>query len=123
MAPLGILTSQVNSAAAAMFLISVMAFVAYSWFINTAAMIPDLFPDGVVGSVLGFIGTAGSAGGALFTLLVGFLLSRYSYGVVFALAGSMHLAGALILWLLLREKMQSGPHDLIAIPSGCERQL
>ena len=45
-------------------LIAVMAFVVYSWFINTAAVIPDLFPERIVGSVLGLMGTAGSAGGA-----------------------------------------------------------
>jgi ACS family hexuronate transporter-like MFS transporter len=104
-APLGILTSRVGSAAAAIFLIAVMAFVAYSWFINTAAMIPDVVPENGVGTVLGFIGTAGSSGGALFIPLVGYLVTHYSYSVVFAMAGSMHVAGALILWALRRGEM------------------
>lgn len=103
LAPLGTFTSKAHSAATAMFLIAVMAFVVYSWFINTAALIPDLFPGQVVGSVLGFMGTAGSAGGILFTTLVGFLLTHYTYASVFALAGSMHLLAALILWLTLKE--------------------
>ncbi len=107
MAPLGILTSQVHSAAAAIFLIAIMAFVAYSWFINTAAVIPDLFPDSV-GSVLGFIGTAGSMGGVLFSMLVGYILSHHSYSVAFTIAGTMHLAGALILWALLKQKPHPG---------------
>lgn len=98
-APLGILTSRVHSAAAAIALIAVMAFVAYTWFINTAAMIPDVVGEEVVGSVLGFIGTAGSAGAVLFTPLVGYLVSHYSYSAVFAIAGSMHLVGALIIWV------------------------
>ncbi len=102
-APLGILTSQVRAAAAASFLIAVTAGVAYSWFINTAAMIPDAVPENAVGSVLGFLGTAGSAGGVLFTPLVGFLVAHYSYSAVFAMAGSMHLAAALILWILRRD--------------------
>jgi ACS family hexuronate transporter-like MFS transporter len=106
LAPLGIMTSKAGSAAMAIFLIAAMAFVVYSWFINTAAVIPDLFPDNVVGSVLGLMGTAGSAGGVLFTMLVGFLLTHYSYGVVFALAGSMHLLAAFILWTLLRVRDQ-----------------
>jgi ACS family hexuronate transporter-like MFS transporter len=103
LAPLGTLTSKAHSAAVAMFLIAVMAFVVYSWFINTAALIPDLFPEHVVGSVLGLMGTAGSAGGILFTTLVGFLLTHYSYASVFAVAGSMHMVAALILWRLLKE--------------------
>jgi len=55
-----------------------------------------------VGSVLGFIGTAGSASGALFSLLVGYLLAHYSYGLAFMLAGSMHVIAALLLWRLMR---------------------
>ncbi len=102
LAPLGIWTSQAHSAPAAILLIAAMAFVAYSWFINTAALIPDLFPDRVVGSVLGLMGTAGSAGGIVFTVLVGFLLTHYSYGTVFALAGSMHVLASFILWALMR---------------------
>ncbi len=101
-APLGMLTTQAHSAATAIALIAAVAFVVYCWFINTAAVIPDLFSEKVVGSVLGLMGTAGSAGGVLFAQLVGYLLTRYSYSVVFALAGSMHLVAFLILWLFLR---------------------
>jgi len=102
-APLGMLTGKVHTAAMAIALIAVMAFVVYSWFINTAALIPDLFSEKVVGSVLGLMGTAGSAGAVVFTFLVGFLLTHYSYTAVFLLAGSMHLLASLILWSLLRE--------------------
>ncbi|HXN20513.1 MAG TPA: MFS transporter [Candidatus Binatus sp.] len=101
-APFGMLTSRVHSAAIAIFLISIMAFVAFSWFINTAAIIPDLFSEKVVGSVLGFMGTAGTLGGVLFSTLVGFLLTHYSYTPVFILAGTMHLFASFILWFLLR---------------------
>jgi ACS family hexuronate transporter-like MFS transporter len=103
MAPLGMLTSRAPSAALAIVLMAVVAFCVYCWFINTAAVIPDLFPEKVVGSVLGLMGTAGSAGGVLFTQLVGFLLTHYSYGAAFALAGSMHLLAAVILWSLLQQ--------------------
>ncbi len=106
-APLGMLTSRVHSAATAIFLISIMAFVAFSWFINTAAIIPDLFSEKVVGSVLGFMGTAGTLGGVLFSTLVGFLLTHYSYRPVFILAGTMHLFASFVLWALLR--LQQAP--------------
>src|SRR5215470_10515392 len=104
MAPLGMLTSLVHSAGAAIVLMAAMAFVVYSWFINTAAIIPDVVSDNVVGSVLGFVGTAGGAGGALFSVLIGYLLSHYSYGLAFVLAGSMHVVGACILWSLIRDR-------------------
>jgi ACS family hexuronate transporter-like MFS transporter len=103
-APVGILTGRVHSAAAALALIAVMAFVVYSWFITTAAMIPDVVPQNAVGSVLGIMGTAGSLGGALFQPLVGYLVARYSFAPVFAMAGSMHLLGALILWSLKTDR-------------------
>jgi ACS family hexuronate transporter-like MFS transporter len=103
-APLGILISGVPSAGMAIALIAGMALVVYSWFINTAALIPDVLPENVVGSVLGLMGTAGSLGGFLFTRLVGFLLTHYSYAVVFVLAGSMHLMAAVILWAFMRER-------------------
>lgn len=114
-APLGMLTSQVHSAAMAIVLIAVMAFVVYSWFINTAALIPDLFSEKVVGSVLGLMGTAGSGGGILFAQLVGFLLSRYSYAIVFVLAGSMHLLASLILWSLLKRQPESQTARLVSV--------
>lgn len=103
-APLGILISRVPSAGMAIALIAGMALVVYSWFINTAAIIPDVLPANVVGSVLGLMGTAGSLGGFCFTRLVGFLLTHYSYSVVFLLAGSMHLFASFILWAGMKEQ-------------------
>jgi ACS family hexuronate transporter-like MFS transporter len=108
MAPLGILTSHVRSAACAIALIALMAFVAYCWFINTAALVSDLFSGYVAGSILGFMGTAGSAGGIVFSLLIGYLLSHYSYGPVFLLAGSLHVLGAWVLHFLVRSNESKG---------------
>ena len=105
-APLGILIGQVASAGMAIALIAGMALVVYSWFINTAAIIPDVLPKPVVGSVLGLMGTAGSLGGFFFTRLVGFLLTHYSYAVVFLLAGSGHVFASLILWAMMSEQHQ-----------------
>lgn len=114
LAPIGMLTSRVHSAATAILLIAVMAFVVYSWFINTAAIIPDIASERFVGSILGFVGTAGSAAGALFSVLVGFLLTRYSYLPVFMLAGSMHVAAAIILWSFLKDPQPNFPEPMTA---------
>ena len=102
MAPLGMLTGRVHSPATAICLVAIMSFVVFCWFINTAAIIPDLFSEKVVGSVLGFIGTAGTAGGVLFSVLIGYLLTHYSYTPVFILAGTLHLLAAVILFLFLK---------------------
>jgi len=124
LAPLGMLTSLVHSAATAILLIAAMAFVVYSWFINTAAIIPDVVSEKVVGSVLGFVGTAGSAGGALFSILIGYLLSHYSYTLAFVLAGSMHVIGAFILWLLIRDRTELGLQSMsVPLTHSSSRQL
>lgn len=118
LAPLGMLTSKVHSPATAIFLIAVMAFVVYCWFINTAAIIPDVVRENVVGSVLGFMGTAGSAAGAVSSLLLGFLLARYSYGPAFALAGCMHLLAAVLLRSMITEEGSTSQNLQRAVPSS-----
>lgn len=121
-APLGVFTSQVKSASMALVLMSIMAFVVYCWFINTAAIIPDIVSDRAVGSVLGMIGTAGSASGVLFTFLVGFLVSHYaSYRAVFAILGSMHVVAAIVLWSVSADEVKLGP-DLAELPKGITRR-
>ncbi len=107
-APLGVLTSQVRSAALALALMSLMSFIIYCWFINTAAVIPDIASVRQTGSILGIMGTAGTFGGMLFMPLVGFLVTRFgSYRFVFAIAGSVHVIAALILWAMIRTPKQT----------------
>jgi ACS family hexuronate transporter-like MFS transporter len=114
-APAGMLTAKAHSAAVAIALIAAVAFVVYSWFIITAAVIPDLFPEKVVGSVLGLMGMAGSGAGILFAQLAGFLLTRYSYAIVFVMASTMHILAALILWSLLTPERKSQAVQLVGI--------
>jgi ACS family hexuronate transporter-like MFS transporter len=61
-APVGILTSRAQSNGAAIALIASAGFICFVWFINTATLVSDVFPESVVGSVQGLIGSAGSAG-------------------------------------------------------------
>lgn len=112
-APVGILTSRAQSNGAAIALIAAAGFICFVWFINTATLVSDVFPESVVGSVQGLIGSAGSAGGVLFNLITGFLVGHTGYGAVFALAGSMHLVAALILWRLMRDSPPTNAVHLI----------
>jgi ACS family hexuronate transporter-like MFS transporter len=128
-APAAAFTALVKSPAAAIALIAIASFICFVWFINTAALVSDVCIEQVVGSVQGLIGSAGSGAGVLFTLLIGFLADRGSYMVVFAIAGSLHLAGLAAL-LLIRKGRESeagretlggpgsGKHDL-AFPCDC----
>ncbi len=66
------------------------------WSANLFTLTSDLFPKAAVGSVVGFGGMVGSAGGVLLQLLAG----RVSYVVLFAIAGSAYLTALVIVQLL-----------------------
>jgi ACS family hexuronate transporter-like MFS transporter len=109
-APLGMLTGYVGSAGISIVLLAMMAFICYTWFISTAALMSDVFPERVVGSVLGLAAGAGQFGGILMAWLAGYLLERggtdvrQSYASLFIIAGSAHLVASAILFFFLRDK-------------------
>jgi ACS family hexuronate transporter-like MFS transporter len=72
---------------------SVAYFGQQSWSTLVMVLPTDLFPRSVVGSVAGLVGFGGAMGGIAFGQLVGYLLDHgFGYGVVFALAGTFHIA-------------------------------
>lgn len=104
-APLGTTIGLARSSGVALALLAVMAFVVYVWFIDTAALISDVFPERVVGSILGLMGTAGSLGGIGLNWLAGYVLDTYhSYVPLFCIAGSCHLLASLTLAVFLKER-------------------
>ena len=66
------------------------------WSANVFTLVSDTFPKAAVGSVVGFGGMVGSAGGVLFQLLAG----RMSYVVLYAIAGSSYVVALAIVHLL-----------------------
>jgi len=60
------------------------------WSANVQTLAADIFPSSIVGSVEGLLGSAGSFGGVLFGLLVGYLVTHYGYMPVFLMAGLLH---------------------------------
>jgi ACS family hexuronate transporter-like MFS transporter len=109
-APLGMLTGYVGSAGLSIALLAMMAFICYTWFISTAALMSDVFPERVVGSVLGLSAGAGQFGGIFMAWLAGYLLQRggadvrHSYALLFMVAGSAHLVACAILFFFLKDK-------------------
>jgi len=102
LAPLAIFTNRVPSAGASIAILSVLMFVVFCWFINTAAIIPDIASDHLTGSILGIIGSAGSMSGFFFMLIVGSLVVRTSsFNSVFAIIGLLHIAAGLVLWRIV----------------------
>jgi ACS family hexuronate transporter-like MFS transporter len=67
------------------------------WSAILQTLTADLFPPAMVGSVAGLLGAAGSLGGVVLNLLVGFALNaHYSYALVFGVSGMLHPASFLI---------------------------
>lgn len=109
-APLGMLTGFVGSAGVSIALLALMAFICYTWFISTAALMSDIFPERVVGSVLGLAAGAGQFGGIFVAWLAGHMLERggisvrESYASLFVIAGCAHIIGCAIMFFLLRDR-------------------
>jgi len=69
-----------------------------SWSTLVMVLPTDLFPQNVVGSVAGLVGFGGAMGGIVFGEIAGYLLDHgFGYGVVFGLAGTLHVTAFLII--------------------------
>ncbi len=72
------------------------------WSANVQTLAADIFPASVVGSVEGLLGSAGSFGGMLFGLLVGWLVTHQGYAPVFLMAGLLHPIALLLILAVVR---------------------
>jgi ACS family hexuronate transporter-like MFS transporter len=68
--------------------------------INTLSA--DLFPPQALGTANGWVGSAGWAGGLLFSLLIGQVVQTTGYAPLFACLSVFDILGAVALFLLLR---------------------
>jgi ACS family hexuronate transporter-like MFS transporter len=88
----------------AMFSIAFFAHLSFSTLMLTLAA--DMFPRGMVGSVVGLVGFGSSMGGMLFNKFAGFLLNGIGrtegYPLVFAIGSTFHILGFLVLVLIVR---------------------
>jgi ACS family hexuronate transporter-like MFS transporter len=88
--------------AAAIALFSVAYFGQQSWSTLVMILPADIFPKSTVGAVAGLVGFGGAMGGVVFGQLVGYLLDHgYGYGLVFALAGSLHVVAFVTICLAI----------------------
>jgi ACS family hexuronate transporter-like MFS transporter len=82
----------------ALVIFSVAYFGQQSWSTLVMVVPADLFPNRLVGSIAGLVGFGGAMGGIVFGEVVGYLLDHgFGYGIVFALAGTFHLAAFLVI--------------------------
>jgi ACS family hexuronate transporter-like MFS transporter len=75
----------------------------------------DLFPHDVVGSVTGLSGLGAGLAGALFTLLVGWLVDKFSYYPAFFLAATVPMLATVSVLLLIRPlQAESSPSSVFS---------
>jgi MFS transporter, ACS family, hexuronate transporter len=87
----------------AIVIFSIAFFGQQSW--STLVMIvpADLFPRQVVGSVAGLVGFGGSMGGAVFSLVVGYILDHgFGYATAFGIVSTFHVAAFCLILLTIR---------------------
>ncbi len=88
--PMGVLIVYTKSSFVAVALMCVVLFAHMSWKTNLMTLTVDVFPQPVVSTVAGVVGTGSGIGAALFTSLVGYLLQHLSYTPVFWIIGFLH---------------------------------
>jgi MFS transporter, ACS family, hexuronate transporter len=71
--------------------------------VTVITMASDLFRRSEVATVAGFAGLAGNLGVLVFTLTLGHMVDQVGYGPFFVVLGLLDLAGAALLWSLVRK--------------------
>jgi ACS family hexuronate transporter-like MFS transporter len=98
----GIPAATTHNPYAAVFLISFAVWGYASWSTMGLTFPSDLFPQDVVATVTGVSGFGAGLAGALFTLLVGWLVDNFSYYPAFFLAATVPMLATLSVLLLIR---------------------
>jgi len=98
----GIPAAGVHSVYAALALICFALWGYASWSTMGLTLPSDLFPHDVVATVTGLSGLAAGLVGAVFTMAVGILVDRFSYGPAFLVAGLLPLFATASILLLVR---------------------
>ena len=92
----------VRSPYAAIALISLAGFAHQTLSVTVITMASDLFRRNEVATVAGMAGTCGNAGLLVFNLLIGGLVATVGYTPFFVCLGVLDLAGAAVLWTMVR---------------------
>lgn len=98
----------------ALALVSLAAFAYSAWAANILTLPSDLFEDRSVASVVGASGSFAGVGGIVSTLLIGFLVDRHRYALVFTWASLSPLAAFAVLSGLLTASLRESRNTTIA---------
>jgi ACS family hexuronate transporter-like MFS transporter len=103
----GIPVARVHNPYLALGLICIALWGYASWSTMGLTLPSDLFPQDVVATVTGMSGLAAGLVSAVFTVLVGVLVDRFSYGPAFVAAGLLPVLATASLVLLIRPPQQN----------------
>jgi ACS family hexuronate transporter-like MFS transporter len=90
-------------------LISLAGFAHQTLSVTVITMASDLFRQNEVATVAGMAGTFGNAGLLVFNLLIGGLVATVGYTPFFIVLGVLDLAGATVLWTVVRDPAAAPP--------------
>jgi ACS family hexuronate transporter-like MFS transporter len=94
---------RVESPYVAMALLCLGGFAHQTLSVTVITMASDLFRRSEVATVAGMAGTMGNLGVLIFSLLIGGLVATVGYDPFFVALGMLDLAGAALLWTLVRD--------------------
>jgi len=94
--PLSPLVAHVPTPLYAVLLAATAAFGQLTWQISLSAIVLDVFPKHLIGTVFGIVAAGSGLGGMLSTRAVGYLVTSYSYTPVFLAMGFLHPIAYLI---------------------------
>src|SRR5262249_758771 len=81
--------------------------------VTVITMASDLFKQSEVGTVAGMAGTCGNFGLLVFNLLIGGYVRQIGYPPFFVALGLFDLAGAALLWMLVRDPARAKTQDAV----------
>jgi ACS family hexuronate transporter-like MFS transporter len=88
--PFGAIIAFTPSATLAVAMICLVLFAHMSWKTNLATLNVDLYPKEILASAAGLVATGSSIGGAVFTMISGYLIHGRSYAPVFLIMAVLH---------------------------------
>lgn len=106
LAPLGATVGFLESTAAAIAVTCMITFLCQAWSTNIATLSADVTERNETGTVMGMMGSAGSAMGLVFAQILGVTIATFGYASAFVMAACLHPLALLTLFLFLRPRLR-----------------
>jgi ACS family hexuronate transporter-like MFS transporter len=108
---------RVQSPYVAIALLCIGGFAHQTLSVTVITMSSDLFRKSEVATVAGMAGFFGNLGVLIFSLLIGGLVASVGYDPFFVALGVLDLAGAVLLWTLVRDPGRLSPAKPVTLPA------